>query len=337
MTGIGVRRAFAAASAAGMGVAIGHAMAFPHAHWVVWTALTLVAPAADGTLQRTLWRVLGTAGAALGVIAVYGVADPRPEWIVLVMLLAIFVGHLWIPYAKAAYAVLLFLPVGAGFAAMALETPQEAPSIVGYRVFFIVLGSLLAMAFCALLRCQESPHPPAAPPSFADATTHALRVTLASAVCMVLAAIARRPDLAPMMVITTSVLGVLTTVEGAYGKAVLRMGGALAGGIVAVGYYVLLLDITTSIWSLVVVVFAATWLSALLMGVPSFAYLGVQAGYVFAWSIGDTLAPIGDVWVPLERAFQVFVASLVLMLCYRLNVPHSWVEAASRHLRSAAT
>lgn len=313
-----------------MGVAIGHAMVFPYTHWAVWTALTLVAPAADGTLSRTVWRVLGTLGAALGVVAVYGVADPRPEWIVAVSLVAIFAGHLWIPYTRAAYAVLLFLPIGAGFAIMALDAPEHAPSIVGYRVFFIGLGSLLAMVFCALLRCARSPHPASAPPPLAEAAIHALRVTLASAVCMGLAAAAWRPDLAPMMVITTSVLGVLTTAEGAYGKAVLRMGGALAGGVVSVGYYVLLLDISTSIWSLVVVVFVVTWLSALLMGVPSLAYMGVQAGYVFAWSMGDTRAPTGDVWVPLERAFQVFAATVVLMLCYRLHVPRSWMGTVKR-------
>ena len=200
------RGAFVAAGAATVGIGIGHAMMFPHSHWAVVTALTLLAPTADGTAQRTLWRVLGTLGSAVFVVAIYGVADPQPEWIILMSLIALVVGYTWMNFVKAKYAALLFLPLGAGFALEALNDPAGATALVGYRVFFIALGSVLVMVFSALLRCQWAPMPTPDPPTLIEALTHALRLTLASALALVFAAAAERADLAPLMVIVVFVV-----------------------------------------------------------------------------------------------------------------------------------
>ena len=325
MIRLGVRRAFVSASAAAIGLGVGHAMTFPHSHWSVITALTLMSATADGTVRRTLWRVLGTIGCALGVVAAYGAADPQPEWIIGVSLVALLVGYTAMHYTRARYAALLFLPLGAGFGLEALTDPTGAPALVAYRAFFISLGAVLVWILSALFRCQVAPASAPPPPPLSEAVLHALRLTLASVLAMFLAVVIERAELAPLMVITVLVLGTVTTAPASRGVAVLRFGGALGGGLIAVAFYILLLDQTTGIWSLMLVVFVVTWFCALLMGIPSLSYLGVQIGFVFAWSIGDGPAPTGDIWIPLERMVQVGGATLTLMGVYRLTIPSRWL------------
>lgn len=324
-----MRRAFVAAFAAAVGMGIGHAMSFPHSHWSVITALTLIAPAADGTWRRALFRVLGTGASAIGVIALFGLGDPAPQRLIPVGLGILVLGSLLVPYTRAQYAVVLFLLLGAAFVIIGLDTPALAPSVVGYRVFFILLGAILVSLGCTVLDCSRGPSVSPPPPPLLQSVDHAMRVGIAGALCLLLAAAVDRQEIAAMMFITTIVLSMVTDPRGARGKGALRFGGALAGGIATVGIYVFLMESMTSIYSLMTVVFVVVWFCGLLVSSPSVSYLGVQAGMVFAWSLGDSAAPEPDLITPLTRMFQVMAATLILMAVYRVRVPRRMLPRAA--------
>ncbi len=321
MSSLAIRRALVAAFAAAVGVGIGHGMTLGHSHWSVITGLTLIAPAADGTWMRACLRVAGTSACAIWVIALFGVADPQPQWIIFVSLAAMVLGFAIVPYTRAQYAVTLFLPLSAMFAMSALDAPETAPTLVGDRIFFIALGAVLVTLGCVVLRCERGAAGPPPAMTLTESLDRALRIGLACVLCSVLAAVVRRPELASMMWVTTLVLGLVTGHGARRDKASLRLGGALAGGITTVLVYVFLMDSMTSIYSLMVVVFVVTWLCGLLVSMPSVSYLGVQAGMVFAWSLGDAPRPSDDLIQPLTRVFQVIAATVILMAVYRIRLP----------------
>jgi len=315
------RRAFAGAAASAVGLGIGQAMPFPYAHWAAVTALKLASPAAEGTLRKTVLRVLGTALSAVGVIALYGYADPRPEVLLSASLTGFWIGFFLMPLTKYSYAVLLFLPFGSCFILEAMEAPLSAPSLVGYRVFFVVLGSILVLIFARLAGVRDPFSEPGDRPRMLDAAIHASRVTLAAGLCIAFAALVERPGLASMMVISVMVLGTRTNATESRGLGEMRLGGALLGGLISLGYYVFLVNVSSSVWGLMAFAFAVLWLCVLMIGVSQLSYMGFQTGLVFAWSVADSRAPEPDVWIPITRTFQVACASVILLLIYRIRMP----------------
>jgi len=321
MSPVSVRRAFAGATAAALSVGIGHAMQIQHAHWGVITVLTLLRPGPESTAMRTLLRLFGTAGGALFVIALYGLGDPQPRIIVPAAVLLVGVCYGLMQFGEARYAFLLLAITGGGFGLDVLATPAAATALVGARVYYIVLGSILLFVTTQIFRFREPGQGVGEPPRVAAALDHGLRMALACALCLALAAAIERPDFGGALVITACVLGARTSFASSLQIGIQRLGGAVLGGTLAVAYYVFLLDLATSIYSLMVLAFLVCWVVLLLIGIPSISYLVFQIGFVFAWSIGDTRAPVGDVWIPLDRMAQVAMGSAVLLLVYQLPGP----------------
>ena len=312
------RRAFAGASAASLGVAIGQIVEFPESHWAAITALTLLRPGQESTGGRTVLRVLSTGAAALFVVGLYGWGDPEPRWIIPSALTVIGVCYYLMHFTAARYALVLFSITAGGFALIALDEPLTAPGLVGYRAFHITVGSILVFVMCTLFRFRDPGNPAqdATPPGVA--LEHSLRVILACALGMVLAAVIERPEYGGAIVITICVLGARMDFAGSVQVGAQRFGGALLGGALALVYFIFILNWATSIWSLMLLVFCVSWFCCLLLGVPRLSYLGYQVGFVFIWGVGDPRAPTGDLWVPLERMAQVLMGSAVLLFVYAL-------------------
>jgi uncharacterized membrane protein YccC len=324
MSTISVRRAFAGALAAALSVGIGHAMQIPNAQWGVITALTLLRPGPEGTARRTVLRVLGTAAGALFVIGLYGLGDPQPHVIVPATVLLIGACYGLMPLVEARYGLVLLAITGGGFGLDVLGTPDAAPALVGARVYYIILGSLLLFVTTQIVRFSDPRQVVSEPPRVADALDRGLRMALTCMLCLALAALIERPDFGGSLVITACVLGSRPDFESSFQIGIQRLAGALLGGALALAYYVFVLDLATSIYSLMILVFLVSWVVLLLIGIPSISYMVFQIGFVFAWSIGDARAPVGDIWIPLDRMAQVALGSAVLLAVYELPGPTAW-------------
>jgi uncharacterized membrane protein YccC len=318
---VAARRAFVAAFAATGGIWIAQAMQAPHGHWAAITALALVSPGADGTLRKTVFRIFGTVLAALTVIGLFGVGDPQPEWIIggsLVMLAGAFLLG---PHSPAPYAVLIWLGLGSAYVLIALDDPIGAPELVGWRSFHVAVTSLLVLVASFVARFHGQNAGDAEPPSRLATLDHALRIVLSAVLVIALAALLERPAWASSMVLSIVMLGVQPRSDTTLSKGLLRLSGALGGGAISLLYFVLLLDAATSIFSLLCVVFVVIWGCGLLLSSRSLAYLGVQIGLVFSWSIGDSLETSPDVWIALVRTAQVGLATAVFLAVQRLGWP----------------
>lgn len=312
------RRAFAGASAAALGVAIGQGVDFPHSHWAVITVLTLLRPGPESTGGRTLLRILGTVVGALLVVGVYGLADPQPRWIIPAAVGLIGLCYTLMQYTQSRYALVLLCVTASGFGLESLDDPLGAPSLVGYRVFHIVVASVLVFIMTTLLRYQDAGQAVTQSTTPTDAVDHGLRTMLACLLGLALCAVLEKPGFGGPVIITVCVLGARTDFTQALDVGIQRLVGALFGGVLSLAFFVFLLDYATGILSLMVVVFVAAWLCLVLIGIPSISYLVFQTGFVFAWSIGDLRTPAGDVWIPLDRMAQVALGGGLLLLTYLL-------------------
>lgn len=315
------KRAFVAAFAATGGIWIAQAMQAPHGHWAAITALALVSPGADGTLRKTVFRIVGTVLAALTVVGLFGITDPQPTWIIGGSMAMLALAFLLGPHSSAPYAVLLWLGLGAAYALIALDDPVSAPGLVGWRSFNVAVASALVLLASWLVRFRGDDAGVAAPPSRLETIDRTLRIVLTALLSITLAALLERPTWASSMVITTVMLGIQPRGEPTLLKGLLRLSGAVGGGLIALLYFVVLLDTATSIYSLLCVVFVVIWGCGLLLSHRALAYLGVQIGLVFSWSIGDSLETGADIWLPLIRMAQVGLASALFIAVQRARWP----------------
>ena len=325
------RRAFVGAFAASIGIGIGQAMPFPHAHWAVISTLTLLAPGAGATLHKTVARTLGTLLSMAIVVGLFAVADPQPQVLIPAFLATIALGFALMPFTPYRYAVFFALCLGPAFGVSGLLDPTGIVDLMGYWTFHITLGAVLTMLLMALFRFRDPPGANAEPVSLPEAATHAFRIGLAGILCVLIAAAIERPHYANLMLITVAVLGTQPSFAGARAKAKLRVSGALGGGGLAILYYAFVLDSATSIWSLMSVMFVVIWFCGLIIGLQPISYLGYQAGLVFAWSVADTTTPAGDVWAPLVRTAEVAMGSAALLVAHSVQIP-AWLRERMRRL-----
>src|SRR6478752_6961996 len=297
----------------------------------------------------TLTGLLGFIGATIGIgasLLLYKFTDGHPELRIPGMAIALFLGM---------YVSRIFVlgPLGflIGFVvAISQSVGEEVPSpellVRGLLWLWVAIayGAVLTVVL-NLLFLPDAPGPPAHPPKpkslFAsDAFTNpahvhfALKVTLAAMFCYIFYMAIDWSGIHTALITCTFIA--LESTGATLHKGVLRIGGCVIGGALALFTIVFLMPHMDTIASLVVVVACASAIAGwVATGSELISYAGLQIAFAFFYSVFQGYAPDTDLDNVRNRVVGILFGLIVTGLVFAYIWPERTIDRFRDALRAA--
>jgi len=287
--------------------------------------------------------LIGVTIAVIGTLLLYKFTYGHPELRIPGMAIALFLG-MWLSRA------LVMGPIGfiIGFVvAYTQSIGEQIPSpellvrgalwvwvAIAYAVAITVVLHLLFLPDSAQATAEHRPKPKGlfVPDAFTNpAHVHfALKVTFAAMFCYIVYQAIDWPGIHTSFITCTFIA--LESTGATLHKGVLRMGGAIVGGALALFTIVFLMPHMVTIASLVVVVACASaiagWVAA---GTERIAYAGLQIAFAFFYSVFQGYAPDTDLDNVRDRVVGILFGLIVTGVVFA----YIWPEHTADRLRDA--
>jgi uncharacterized membrane protein YccC len=303
----------------------------------------------ESKFLTTLTGVIGLIGLTIGIgvsFILYKFTYGHPELRIPGMAIAIFLG-MWLSR------VFVIGPLGflIGFVVTATQSVGEAvpsPELLVRGILWlwvaIAYGAVLTVVLNTLF-LPEAPGPPAQlpkPRSFfvSDAFTNpahvhfALKVTLAAMFCYVVYMAIDWSGIHTALITCTFIA--LETTGATLHKGILRIGGCVIGGALALFTIVYLMPHMETIASLVVVVACASAIAGwVATGSEMISYAGLQIAFAFFYSVFQGYAPDTDLDNVRNRVVGILFGLIVTGLVFAYIWPEHMIDRFRDALRAA--
>jgi uncharacterized membrane protein YccC len=210
--------------------------------------------------------------------------------------------------------------------------------------FSAILDSLAAIS-TYLDRLIDQPSQPSSLPATSDnprpslavidpaILRYALKVGFCVVIGYVIGLTTQRVELSTILI--TVVIAALPTYGAALNKMILRIVGALIGGIVALGAIIVVSPNFETLPTYLLVLFVVFYFSAYTsLTSGRFSYAGNQIGTTFAIVVAG-LSPAVDIYEPLWRIWGILLGCFVVALVFFLLVPEYAADSLLPRLRKA--
>jgi uncharacterized membrane protein YccC len=297
----------------------------------------------ESKFLTTLTGVIGLIGLTIGIgvsLLLYKFTYGHPELRIPGMALAIFLG-MWLSR------VFVLGPLGflIGFVVTATQSVGEAvpsPELLVRGILWLWVAIAYGAGLTVVLNTQflpDAPGPAAQlpkPRSFfvPDAFTNAahvhfaLKVTLAAMFCYIVYMAIDWSGIHTALITCTFIA--LETTGATLHKGVLRIGGCVIGGALALFTIVFLMPHMVTIASLVVVVACASAIAGwVATGSEMISYAGLQIAFAFFYSVFQGYAPDTDLDNVRNRVVGILFGLIVTGVVFR----YIWPERTSDRLR----
>jgi len=303
----------------------------------------------ESKFLTTLTGVIGFIGLTIGIgvsFLLYKFTYGHPELRIPGMAIAIFLG-MWLSR------VFVLGPLGflIGFVVTATQSVGEAvpsPELLVRGILWlwvaIAYGAGLTVVVNTLF-LPEAPGPPAQPPkprSFfvSDAFTNpahvhfALKVTFAAMFCYIVYMAIDWSGIHTALITCTFIA--LETTGATLHKGILRIGGCVIGGALALFTIVSLMPHMVTIASLVVVVACASAIAGwVATGSEMISYAGLQIAFAFFYSVFQGYAPDTDLDNVRNRVVGILFGLIVTGVVFRYVWPERTIDRLRDALRQA--
>src|SRR4026207_1096459 len=299
----------------------------------------------ESKFLTTLTGVIGLIGLTIGIgasLLLYKFTYGHPELRIPGMAIAIFLG-MWLSR------VFVVGPLGflIGFVVTATQSVGEAvpsPELLVRGILWLWVAIAYGAGLTVVLNTlflPDAPGPPAhlpKPKSFfvSDAFTNpahvhfALKVTLAAMFCYIVYMAIDWSGIHTALITCTFIA--LETTGATLHKGILRIGGCVIGGALALLTIVFLMPHMDTIASLVVVVACASAIAGwVATGSEMISYAGLQIAFAFFYSVFQGYAPDTDLDNVRNRVVGILFGLIVTGLVFK----YIWPEHTIDRLRSA--
>ena len=303
----------------------------------------------ESKFLTTLTGVIGLIGLTIGIgvsLLLYKFTYGHPELRIPGMAIAIFLG-MWLSR------VFVLGPLGflIGFVVTATQSVGEAvpsPELLVRGILWLWVAIAYGAGLTVVLNTlflPDAPGPPAhlpKPKSFfvSDAFTNpahvhfALKVTLAAMFCYIVYMAIDWSGIHTALITCTFIA--LETTGATLHKGILRIGGCVIGGALALFTIVFLMPHMVTIASLVVVVACASAIAGwVATGTELISYAGLQIAFAFFYSVFQGYAPDTDLDNVRNRVVGILFGLLVTGLVFRYIWPERTIDRLRDALRAA--
>jgi uncharacterized membrane protein YccC len=303
----------------------------------------------ESKFLTTLTGVIGLIGLTIGIgvsLLLYKFTYGHPELRIPGMAIAIFLG-MWLSR------VFVLGPLGflIGFVVTATQSVGEAvpsPELLVRGILWLWVAIAYGAGLTVVLNTlflPNTPGPPAhlpKPKSFfvSDAFTNAahvhfaLKVTLAAMFCYIVYMAIDWSGIHTALITCTFIA--LETTGATLHKGILRIGGCVIGGALALFTIVFLMPHMVTIASLVVVVACASAIAGwVATGTELISYAGLQIAFAFFYSVFQGYAPDTDLDNVRNRVVGILFGLLVTGLVFRYIWPERTIDRLRDALRAA--
>jgi uncharacterized membrane protein YccC len=303
----------------------------------------------ESKFLTTLTGVIGLIGLTIGIgvsLLLYKFTYGHPELRIPGMAIAIFLG-MWLSR------VFVLGPLGflIGFVVTATQSVGEAvpsPELLVRGILWLWVAIAYGAGLTVVLNTLFLPDatgPPAhlpKPKSFfvSDAFTNpahvhfALKVTLAAMFCYIVYMAIDWSGIHTALITCTFIA--LETTGATLHKGILRIGGCVIGGALALFTIVFLMPHMVTIASLVVVVACASAIAGwVATGTELISYAGLQIAFAFFYSVFQGYAPDTDLDNVRNRVVGILFGLLVTGLVFRYIWPERTIDRLRDALRAA--
>src|SRR6266576_2094784 len=299
--------------------------------------------------KTMLLGIIGFIGLTIGIgisLLLYKFTYGHPELRILGMAIALFLG-MWLSR------VFVIGPLGflIGFVVAASQSVGEAvpsPELLLRGILWLWVAIAYSVGLTVVLNLlflpdapNESSHSPKSKSLFAsDAFTNpahvpfALKVTLAAMVCYIVYEAIDWSGIHTALITCTFIA--LETTGATLHKGVLRIGGCVIGGALALLTIVFLMPHMETIASLIVVVACASavagWIAT---GNEMISYAGLQLAFAFFYSVFQGYAPDTDLDNVRNRVLGILFGLIVTGLVFHYICPEHTIDRFRDALREA--
>src|SRR6478672_4441864 len=303
----------------------------------------------ESKFLTTLTGVIGLIGLTIGIgvsLLLYKFTYGHPELRILGMAIAIFLG-MWLSR------VFVIGPLGflIGFVVTATQSVGEAvpsPELLVRGILWLWVAIAYGAGLTVVLNTLFLPNtlgPPAhlpKPKSFfvSDAFTNAahvhfaLKVTLAAMFCYIVYMAIDWSGIHTALITCTFIA--LESTGATLHKGVLRIGGCVIGGVLALFTIVFLMPHMVTIASLAVVVACAAAIAGwVATGTERISYGGLQIAFAFFYSVFQGYAPDTDLDNVRNRVVGILFGLIVTGLVFRYIWPERTIDRLRAALRQA--
>ena len=303
----------------------------------------------ESKFLTTLTGVIGLIGLTIGIgvsLLLYKFTYGHPELRIPGMAIAIFLG-MWLSR------VFVLGPLGflIGFVVTATQSVGEAvpsPELLVRGILWLWVAIAYGAGLTVVLNTlflpntpNESSHSPKPKDLFvSDAFTNAahvhfaLKVTLAAMFCYIVYMAIDWSGIHTALITCTFIA--LETTGATLHKGILRIGGCVIGGALALFTIVFLMPHMMTIASLVVVVACASAIAGwVATGTELISYAGLQIAFAFIYSVFQGYAPDTDLDNVRNRVVGILFGLLVTGLVFRYIWPERTIDRLRDALRAA--
>jgi uncharacterized membrane protein YccC len=303
----------------------------------------------ESKFLTTLTGVIGLIGLTIGIgvsLLLYKFTYGHPELRIPGMAIAIFLG-MWLSR------VFVLGPLGflIGFVVTATQSVGEAvpsPELLVRGILWLWVAIAYGAGLTVVLNTlflPDAPGPPAhlpKPKSFfvSDAFTNpahvhfALKVTFAAMFCYIVYMAIDWSGIHTALITCTFIA--LETTGATLHKGILRIGGCVIGGALALFTIVFLMPHMVTIASLVVVVACASAIAGwVATGSELVSYAGLQIAFAFFYSVFQGYAPDTDLDNVRNRVIGILFGLIVTGLVFRYIWPERTIDRLRDALRAA--
>ena len=303
----------------------------------------------ESKFLTTLTGVIGLIGLTIGIgvsLLLYKFTYGHPELRIPGMAIAIFLG-MWLSR------VFVLGPLGflIGFVVTATQSVGEAvpsPELLVRGILWLWVAIAYGAGLTVVLNTlflpntpNESSHSPKSKDLFvSDAFTNAahvhfaLKVTLAAMFCYIVYMAIDWSGIHTALITCTFIA--LETTGATLHKGILRIGGCVIGGALALFTIVFLMPHMVTIASLVVVVACASAIAGwVATGTELISYAGLQIAFAFFYSVFQGYAPDTDLDNVRNRVVGILFGLLVTGLVFRYIWPERTIDRLRDALREA--
>jgi len=299
--------------------------------------------------KTMLLGIIGFIGLTIGIgisLLLYKFTYGHPELRILGMAIALFLG-MWLSR------VFVIGPLGflIGFVVAASQSVGEAvpsPELLLRGILWLWIAIAYGVGFTVVLNLlflpdapNESSHSPKSKRLFAsDAFTNpahvhfALKVTLAAMVCYIVYEAIDWSGIHTALITCTFIA--LETTGATLHKGVLRIGGCVIGGALALLTIVFLMPHMETIASLIVVVACAAAIAGwVATGNEMISYAGLQLAFAFFYSVFQGYAPDTDLDNVRNRVVGILFGLIVTGIVFAYIWPEHTIDRLRDALRAA--